>query len=81
MPAEVAYVAEIDPISATDFYSRVASSTVDGIAAFTEVEASFVLSRLFSMKPGTSVGVSFVDKITDRGKRQELRTHRVLVRR
>ncbi len=81
MPAEVAYVVESDPISAADLVSRVNESSVDGLGAFTQTEAAFILERIASMKPGTSVGVSEMDKLTDRGKHQELRIHRVVVRR
>ena len=81
MPAEVAYVAETAPMSAGDLAARVQDSPVEGLGAFTETEAAFILSRIASMKPGTSVGVSEMDKITDRGKHREMRIHRVLVRR
>jgi len=81
MPAEVAYVVESAPISAADLVARVNESSVEGLDAFTQTEAAFILERIASMKPGTSVGVSELDKITDRGKHQEIRIHRVLVRR
>ena len=81
MPAEIAYVTECDPISAADLASRVTESGVDGLDAFTQTEAAFILARIASMKPGTSVGVWEMEKLTDRGKHEELRITRVLVRR
>ena len=79
MPAEVAYIAETDPLSAQELAERVQESAAEGVGAFTETEAAFILTRIASMKPGTSVGVSAMDKISDRGKHQEMRIHRVLV--
>ena len=81
MPAEVAYVSECDYISADELVSRVAASSVDGLDAFSQSEAAFILTRIASMRPETSVGVWEMEKLTDRGKHEELRIARVMVRR
>ena len=81
MPAEIAYVSECDSMSADALVSRVAESSVDGLAAFSQSEAAYILARIASMKPETSVGVWEMEKLTDRGKHEELRIARVLVRR
>ena len=81
MPAEVAYVSESEPFSASELVSRVRESNIEGFEAFTTTEAAFILERIASMKPGTSVGVNELDKLTDRGKHQEIRIHRVLLKR
>jgi len=80
LPAEVAYVSEVDPMTAADLVARVRESTSDGLTEFTETEAAFILTRIAAMKPGTSVGVNENDRLTDRGTHQELRIHRVLLR-
>lgn len=81
LPSEVGVVAACEPISAEEFAHRVRRSRFDEFRCFSPREASFVLSRVSALEPGTPVGTHFMEVSGVVGKRQELRIHKVIVRR
>jgi hypothetical protein len=48
--------------------------------SFTFREAAFVLSRIAGLETGTPVGTHFMETSGVVGKREELRVHKVIIR-
>lgn len=80
LPSEVGVVATVDPISAEVFAHRVRSSGPEELRQFTSREAAFVLSRIAALDPGIPVGTHFMEVSGVVGKRDELRVHKVILR-
>ncbi len=81
MPSEVGVVQECDAVSAGDFAEKVAHSGIEELARFGFREAAFVLSRAGAMKPGTTLGTDFADRVGITSKHKELTVYRVIMRR
>ncbi len=81
LPSEVGVVSGCPEISASDFARKVAGSGVDELTQFSFREAVFVLSRIALLKPETTVGTYYADRVNIASKHVELMVHRVFMRR
>lgn len=81
LPAEIGVVAPCEATSAEAFAKRVMESGLEDFKGFTQREAAFLLSRLSSLAPGTPVGTHFMETSGVVGKHEELRVHKVMIRR
>lgn len=80
LPSEVGFIEGKEPISPRKFAKIIRDSGQQELKAFGEREAGFFLSRLEKLKEGNAVGTHFSEITGITSKREELRVHKVILR-
>lgn len=80
LPNEYGFVIESNKMTARDFAKQVRNAKQKDLIRFTENEADFYLSRLENLKIDTPVGAHFMEKNGLTGKGEELRIHKIILR-
>ena len=81
LPNEYGFVIESNNMTAREFAKQVRDSEQKDLNRFTENEADFYLSRLENLKVDTPVGTHFMEQSGLTGKGEELRIHKIVLRR
>lgn len=81
LPSELGVVADTEPQAVEQFAHRVRRSGLGEFRRFTVREAAFVLSKIAALPAATPVGTHFMEVSGVVGRRQELRVHKVILRR
>ena len=81
LPSEVGIVRRIEPTKPAVFAKRVRDAGIEELRAFGTREACFFLARLAKLPDGATVGTSLSNVTGISTSWQELRVHRVIIRR
>ncbi len=77
---EYGFVIESNKMTAREFAKQVRDTKQKDLIRFTENEADFYLSRLEKLKIDTPVGAHFMEKSGLTGKGEELKIHKIIIR-
>jgi hypothetical protein len=80
LPNELGFVQDDEPITAKEFAKKVRDSGQKDLLLFREKEAAFFLSRLDQLQHGNAVGTHFSEITGLTSKYEELRVHKVILR-
>ena len=80
LPSQLGFVLGTEPITPGAFAKQVRESGQAELGSFGAREADFFLSRLEKLKEGTPVATHFMEVQSESGRRNELRVHKVFLR-
>ena len=81
LPAEAAVARTHDPVTPGQFAKMVRDAGCDDLKSFGLREAAFYLARAAKIRPGKAAGTHFSEVTGLTARREELRIHRVFIRR
>jgi len=80
LPCEIGFIESRASISPLEFAKIVRDSGQKELKCFKEREAAFLLSRIERLKEGNAVGTHFAEITGISSKREEIRVHKVILR-